>query len=472
MLNLVTTHRGPRGIHRRQLLSCGGLAALGALTGDSAFAVKPNGKTKGFGKAKSVVLLFASGGQSQIDMWDPKPKAASHIRGQFKPIGTSLPSVHFTEHMPQMAKLAERYTVIRSMSHEDLDHGSACYLALTGHYHAQKSANPKPRPSDFPTYGAVLQKIYRSNRFPYDAVHVNGPLFVPREAGPGQNGGFLGRKYEPLVVGKVGEKPIAISGMGAQPGLPPVRLNRRLSLKQSLDRLESHLSRHKPANELTTQYQQALQMLGSRRCRQAFDMSEESTKTRNRYGRHRMGQACLLARRLVQAEVPYINVFLNHNLRGQDFSEDTDAFGWDTHNDIFVMLRDHLMPRFDQAVSAFLIDLEQRGLLDQTLVVCMGEFGRAPTIKKESGFAGVSPGRKHWAEVYSIMMAGAGVRAGHIVGASDRLGGSPLTKAFGPWDVAATMYSALGISPAGHFRDDLDRPFPIATGKPIVEAYG
>src|SRR5208283_5264439 len=188
--------------------------------------------------------------------------------------------------------------------------------------------------------------------------------------------------------------------------------------------------------------------LDAPRCRQAFDLSQEPEAVRDRYGRHRSGQACLLGRRLVEAGLPWVTVLWNHNIRGQDKEpHETDLYGWDTHNDIFDALKDHLLPRFDLSFSTLLEDMEERGLLDQTLVVCMGEFGRAPRVALERGFAGSTPGRKHWAAVYSIVMAGAGVAPGGVVGASDRQAAYPQSSPFGPWDVAATMFHALGIDP-------------------------
>jgi hypothetical protein len=194
---------------------------------------------------------------------------------------------------------------------------------------------------------------------------------------------------------------------------------------------------------------------------------------RDRYGRHRSGQGLLLARRLVEAGVPYINVIWNHTNRGQDKDpDDTNVYGWDTHNDIFDALQNRLLPRFDESFSALIEDLDQRGLLSETLVVCMGEFGRAPRVALEPKFAGATPGRKHWASVYSIVMAGAGVQRGAVVGASDRMGAEPITERYGPWDAAATMFHALGIDPRGHYTDTLGRPWAITGGKPIEAVYG
>lgn len=427
----------------------------------------------GFGKAKSVIVVFANGGQSQIDMWDPKPKAPLDVRGAFQPIATAVPGIQFCEHLPRIAAVADKMTVIRSMSHEDLDHGSAAYLTLTGCYHARRSGNPPISPNDAPTYGAILRKLRGGDAGLSEAIHLNGPALVPKEPGPGQNGGFLGRAYEPLVVGDVGSASGAVPGLAIAADLPVTRMQERLTLKQSLDQLSQNLEGHSRALDLSRLYGQAHQILASATARDSFNLERESVKTRDRYGRHRSGQAMLLARRLVETGVPYINVIWNHSNRGQDDSpDDTDLYGWDTHNDIFAALEHRLLPRFDQSFSALLEDLDERGLLDQTLVVCLGEFGRAPRIAVEANFAGAAPGRKHWATVYSIVMAGAGVKRGAVVGASDRLGGEPITERYGPWDVAATIFSALGINPAGHYNDAFGRPFPIAQGEVMEAVYG
>ena len=264
----------------------------------------------------------------------------------------------------------------------------------------------------------------------------------------------------------------AIPGLELTDDVPTVRMSSRLSLKQSLDNSLDVLSKNERALDMSRLYGQAYQMLSSPQAREAFNLEAEEPSVRDRYGRNRSGQALLLARRLVDAGVPYINVIWNHSNRGQDLNPtDTDVCGWDTHNDIFDALQNHLLPRFDDSFSALMEDLDQRGLLGQTLVVCMGEFGRAPRIALEKKFAGATPGRKHWATVYSLVMAGAGVKRGAIVGASDRLGGEPTTERYGPWDVSATMFSALGIDPHGAYTDSFGRPYAIAEGQPMKAVY-
>lgn len=448
------------------------IPSLAGIFPASAVGAEVGSRSRGFGKARSVIMIYASGGQSQIDMWDPKPAAPLDIRGAFQAIQTPIPGVFLGEHMPRLAALADRYAIVRSMSHQDLDHGSATYLTLTGQYHRRLSSNPAPSPQDLPTLGARLNRIARGGTFPYPALHLNAPALVPILIAPGQDAGLLGRDYDPLLVGDPTAGDLALPGLETLAELPVMRLDRRYELKANLDSYVGRLASLQPAQDLNHLYGQALEMLSSPRCRQAFDLQQESPAMRDRYGRNRSGQACLLARRLVEAGARFVNVIWNHSNRGQDEQPNvTDVYGWDTHNDIFTALADHLLPRFDASLSTLLEDLQERGLLEQTLVVCLGEFGRAPRVAREPGFKGTAPGRKHWATVYSIMLAGAGVRPGTIVGASDRLGGEPVGERFGPWDVAATIFSALGIHPASHYTDLLERPFPLTVGRPIEALY-
>jgi len=479
MLRFVTGGRSlPHRLHRREWLRIGGWGSLGLLGGVTtlpharAESTGRSASSPGFGRAKSVILVYASGGQSQLETWDPKPHAPDGIRGEFQAIPTVVPGTLVTEHMPRLARLADRYTIIRNVSHDDLDHGSASYLALTGHFHKRKSSNPSPSPEDYPTYGAILARVRPSSRFPHTAVHINGPAYVPKVIAPGQDGGFLGRSYEPLLVGDVTAELQPIPGLEPLPELPPVRHDRRRSLLASLEQYCREMEEDRPGNDMQQLYSKAFELLANPRCREAFDLQAEPAAVRDRYGRHRSGQACLLARRLVEAGVPFITVIWNHTNRGQDDNpNDTNVYGWDTHNDIFDALKTHLLPRFDASFSALLEDLDARGLLDETLVICMGEFGRAPRVALERNFAGTSPGRKHWASVYSVVMAGAGVARGKVVGASDAIAAHPAVEPVGPWDIAATAFAALGVDPAGLYEDAIGRPFPITTGRPIRDLY-
>ena len=486
MIRFYTTERRSDRFTRREWLRIGGLAGVGCLKSfrpvcaaeDLPLAAR---RRAGFGKARSVILIYASGGQSQLETWDPKPDAPETVRGEFRAIATSLPGVFLGEHMPRLAKLADRYTIVRSLSHDDLDHGSAGYLALTGRPHPQKSSNPRPRPTDEPTYGAVLKRVRPVHAFPYEAIHVNGPALVPFEMGPGQDGGYLGRHYDPLVLGDVSAGTEAVPDLAPHVDLPIDRLAARHGLRSVIERaygvsdarLADGAFTDTKLTDMDQLYRQAFDVLASPRCREAFDLSAEPDQVRERYGRNRPGQACLLARRLVEAGVPLITVIWSRSNRGQDKEPlVSDAYGWDTHNDIFEAMRVHLLPRFDEGFSALLEDLDQRGLLDATLVVCLGEFGRAPRVALEPTFAGRTPGRKHWASVYSAVLAGAGVTRGAVFGSSDRFAAQPLTGRVGPWDLAATIFWALGIDPSAEYHDLEGRPRIISMGQPITGLFG
>src|ERR1700722_8055703 len=290
-------------LSRREWLRVGGLTGLGLLAGRNGLAEVPARPLPGFGKAKSVLLVFTGGGQSQLDTWDPKPDAPEEIRGAFRPIMTSVPGTLVCEHLPQLARLAHLYTILRSVSHDDTDHGSASYLALTGRFHARKSSNPPPLPTDHPTLGAVGRRLRPSAQAPYSAVHVNAPVLAPELPAPGQTAGLLGRACDPLLLGDVTEESIAL-GLDALPELPPVRVDARRSLLQALEGGRSELEQDRAVLEKNTLYGQAYDLLAAPRFRRAFDLEQEPEAVRDRYGRHRSGQACLLARRLVEAEIP------------------------------------------------------------------------------------------------------------------------------------------------------------------------
>ncbi len=466
------------GASRREWLRLGGIAGLnwalpGLMPSCGQASESDTVRVPGFGQAKRVIIVFASGGQSQLDTWDPKPDAPLEIRGAFDSIPTAIPGIRFCEHMPEIAKVADKLCLVRNMSHEDLDHGSAFYLSMTGRYHRRRSGNPLPSAEDAPCHGAVLQRIRPASQFSQTAVHLNGPAEVPLILGPGQFGGLLGKGYDPLTLGDVTKDTDGIPSLQPHDDVPAVRLGRRQSLLAAVEQSMNSMAGQKKNLEKNELYQQAFQLLNQPRARVAFDLSQESEQLRNRYGRNRSGQACLLARRLLEAGVPMVTVFWSHNNRGQDVDPtNTDLYGWDTHNDIFTGLQHHLLPRFDQGFSALIEDLSDRGMLDDTLVVCMGEFGRAPLVALEPNFAGASPGRKHWSWVYSIALAGAGVKGGSVVGESDSRGAYPRSDPWGPWDVMATIFSALGIDPHQIYHDPLNRPLQICDGRVMLPVYG
>ena len=469
MLTFTESHPRAR-INRRQALSMASAAMLGS---GMLSAKDSEVQFPGFGKAKSVLTIFAHGGQSQIDMWDPKPNAPEHVRGVFKPIQTALPGVHFTEDMPGIASVADRFTLVRSMAHEDLDHGSATYLSFTGRYHSVLSSNPLPNPTDIPSMGSVLEYLPTDQRFPYSSVYVNGPALVPELPAAGQYGGLLGKKYDPLMVGDPTADEIAIPGLSYKTAMSESKMRERMRLKDKLNHNLQRLNRNQRVQDNARLYGQAIDMLSSPEVISAFDLSQESEQVREAYGHYRSGQACLLGRRLVEVGVPYINVIFNHTNRGQDAAPQAiEEYGWDTHNDIFEAMHKYLVPRFDKTITTLIKDLDDRGLLETTLLIIMSEFGRAPVVAPEPRFKGNNAGRKHWASAYSIALAGAGVQRGAVVGATDRLGGEVVTDRYAPWDLTATVFNALGIPRSAHYLDPVDRPFPVTVGKPMAALYG
>jgi len=444
-------------------------AAIG-LDRISSKAVTNRENGPGFGRAKSVVVIIASGGQSQLETWDPRPEAPQEVRGAFGAIRTSVPGTLLCEHLPKLARLADRFAIVKSMSHDDVDHGSALYLTLTGQYHPRLSSNPPPRETDHPFFGCVLEQRRPAAKFLRSSVVINGPALVPFEPGPGQYAGLLGRQYDSLMIGDVTTDRQAIPGLEELEDVDVLRQSQRQRLLNDLQSPE--LLAAQSVIDMSTLYRQAFGMLDRPAARRALDLNAEPPSIRDKYGRHRPGQACLLARRLVEAEVPLVTVIWNHSNRGQDRDpDDLEQHGWDTHNDIFDVMGRSLLPRFDQSFASLLEDLEQRSLLDSTLVVCLGEFGRAPLVALEPRFAGATPGRKHWAAAYSIVLAGAGVNGGAIIGATDRHAAYPITAKYGPWDVTATIFYALGINPAGYFLDSANRPYHISSGQPIEAIY-
>ena len=458
---------------RRDWLRLGVPTVLGTLTGRRALATPQAAGNPGFGRAKSVIVVFTSGGQSQLDTWDPKPDAPEEVRGVFRSTPTAVPGLRVCEYLPRLAALANRYAVVRTVTHDDLDHGSACYLALTGQFHPRKSSNPPPRPTDFPALGAVLKRVRPTDRFPHTAVHVNGPLLAPKEVSPGQFGGFLGRVHEPFEIGNVTQADRLLEGLDLPADVPADRLGDRRQLVGRLEASSRVEARFPSVAERQVLTRQAYELVAAPRVRAALDLDKEPRRLRDRYGRYRGGQACLMARRLVEAGVPWVTVFFNHGIRGQDdHPDDPDEYGWDTHNDIFDAMRRHLLPRFDLSVSALLEDLHQRGTLKDTLVVVMGEFGRAPLVALEKNFAGSSPGRKHWGPCYSVVLAGGGVAGGAVHGRSDRFAAYPQADPVTPGDLTATLFHALGIDPSGHYADLTDRPYRIAAGDPVRKLFG
>lgn len=450
---MMTPHRHRAGIVRREFLQVGFSAFLGLGVSRWGLGSEPR-----IGRARSVILVFLTGGPSHIDTFDPKPDAPDEIRGEYAAIATRAPGLTFTEHLPMLAERADRLAVVRSLSHEHANHLNGTHQVLTGHPQPGAFFDKIASRDDHPCYGSALQYL----RPPADGVPagvmlptflMEGPLVWP-----GQHAGFLGPKFDPWQIkGDPNDKGFRVEEVSLPEGFSIERLDRRRSLAGEMARLRDSWLQLSAGDPFGQQREKAYALLLSGRVSRAFELERESGATRDRYGRHTFGQSLLLARRLVEAGVPVVQVNMGR------------VQTWDSHGDIFRRLKQDLLPPTDRGVAALLDDLAARGLLEETLVVVAGEFGRTPRISQQS--PGAIPGRDHWPAVFSAVFAGAGVRGGQVIGASDRVGAYPGTRPLGTGDFAATIYDALGIDTRTELSDRLGRPIPLVHGQPIQALY-
>jgi len=454
------------GLTRREVLRLGGLGALtlwGRPFFDSPARTATPGR-EGFGQARSVVFICLYGGPPQTETFDMKPHGPVEARGPFRPISTTVPGTQICEHLPRLAQVADRYALVRSFTHEDTAHASGLYTHLTGWPHPRANTNPPASSTDYPHYGSVMGYL-RPLTQPVPPCVIVGGRILPQFQGIGQTGGFLGAAQTPYVLPQ-GEAfinhygTILSAGHGPALTLPeqvsPLRLTLRQQLLGQMEDQARTLEQRGRTHPFGQLQQRAFAMLTSPTLAAAFDLEREPNKVRDAYGRHFLGQNLLLARRLVEAGVPTVQV------------SDIPAGGeqhWDLHyTNIFDQLKDVLLPRLDQAVRAFLTDLHQRGLLEQTLVIVGGEFGRTPWIDREEG----QGGRQHWPRCYSMLLAGGGVRGGQVFGASDRAAAYPTTNPVRPSDLGATLLHLGGFDPASTVFDPLQqRPRRICEGTVI-----
>ena len=438
------------GLTRRDLLSFGGLGALGLLSGGYASAAPiPATGPGGFGKAKTLLFISLFGGPAHQDIWDMKPDAPAEVRGEFKPIKTNVSGIEICEHIPKLAQMADKYALVRSVSHQDNGHGSAMSAGFTGWPHPMPNTNPIPSAADYPAYGSVIARLKPPAQPLPPFVCVGGTQFECGNQIPGQRAGFLGPTYEPFIVdGDPNKKDFRVPELTLPPDFNTLRLDRRRSLLQAVEHTARMTERGAPAQALDSAQRHAFELLASQRVRSALDLSPEKPELRDRYARTTFGQSLILARRLVEAEVPCVTV--NWSRGGP----------WDTHSNNFIALKKSLLPPFDQSFTALLQDLHDRGLLETTLVVATGEFGRTPTINKDAG-------RDHWAGVYTVVLAGGGIQGGRVHGTSDAQAAYPASDEVGPWDIAATIFHCMGLSPDAEIQDHLNRPIKITRGEPI-----
>ena len=462
------------GPSRREFLRIGGLGAAGVMLPQLLEAQQLTRYTNGgklpFGRAKRCILLFMTGGPPQMDTFDMKPEAPVGQRGEFKPIKTNVPGIEISEQFPLLAQQADKYAILRSVTHESNIHTVGAHIMLSGNSYPRPVAGEiNASPTDHPHYGAVISKLRPAPAqiptfvaMPQKNTNTDGTVW------PSQGGGFLGPRYDPLLVQADYEKhkqyskdyenrPFRVPSLTLPQNISPDRFQARRRL---LEAMESAVkgAEQESRDLLLDQYRsKAFDLLSATATQRAFDLEKERVEVRDRYGRHMFGQGCLMARRLVEAGVPLVTVYWHPD-------GNTTAPSWDTHEKNYLHLKDHLMAPCDRGFSALLKDLFQRGMLDSTLVVWMGEFGRTAQINGAGG-------RDHWGACQSVVMAGGGVRGGQVYGRSDRAGAYPTENPVTPGDLGATIYSLLGIPPDTELRDQQDRPHPLVRGEAIQALF-
>jgi hypothetical protein len=413
------------------------------------------GQARSFGRAKSCIIAFLFGAPAHQDLWDLKPDTPSEVRGEFRPIPTSVSGIRIGEHLPRTATLAHRYSIIRSVTHPDNTHTVAMHYMLTGVRHRNPGSNPRNEPTDFPCFGAIAQhQLTGSGPLPA-AVSLNAPanqVSANNHIFPGFFGGWLGSRADPLFISQNTHVP-TFRPFELPDFLTPQRLLQRQRLLAEVDRQREGVAGLAATRSLHAHQQAALSLVTAPEARRAFDLTQEAPATRERYGNSAFGQGLLLSRRLVEAGVRLVTV---------NWARD-DAF-WDTHSQNFKSLKEDLLPPFDRGFSALLADLEDRGLLDETLVVCLGEFGRTPEINKNAG-------RDHWAACNSVVLAGGGIKGGFVHGKSDRTAAYPDENPVTPEELAATIYHALGIAPQTELIDPQGRPIALCNGEPVLPLF-
>lgn len=429
------------GVNRRDLLKAGVLGCLGVSLAELLRA-ESHGAIESRDSGKNAIFLYLPGGQSHHDTWDMKPDSKDEmVRGEFKPIATNLPGLEICEHLPKLAKQADKFALLRSVHHTLAAHAPGQQYMRSGN---------KPSPSlEYPNHGSVIAKEHAAP--PGIPPYVSLP--VARTNGGVETPGYLGVKYSSFTVtGDPNDKEFSVRALATPDGLTLDRIEKRFKFMQGLDTKFRQVELNSQQLEgMDSFYQQAYEILQSSKAREAFDLNRVDDKQREKYGRTAFGQACLLARRLVEAGVRCVSV---------------DFGSWDTHRDNFKSLKDKLLPPFDAGVSALLEDLHESGLIDNTVVWCTGEFGRTPKVNGNAG-------RDHWARAMSMLMAGGGIRTGQVIGKTDEKAAEPVEKHYSPDDAAASFLHALGVNHQKEYYTPSGRPVMISrNGQPIEELFG
>ena len=484
MLTIPNRHlaRFCDGSTRRDLMKIGSLGLFGMTLQDvlrlqdranAAIAPSRYEGSTGFGSAKSVIVLFLQGGPSHIDIWDPKPDAPSNVRGEFKPIKTKVPGIELSETMPMLAETVDKCTLIRSMSYTPaglFNHTAAIYQMLTGYEPTEVSPSGQlepPSPNDYPTAGSWISMFRPPTDPVLPFVELPRPLQESSVIGKGGAAGFIGKAFDPYRLYQDPAKEIQLDDLELRREVPADRLQRRFELLRGINGSMPALEKAVGSYALDKYYQNAFDLVLSGKARNAFDLSLETDEMRDRYGRFTFGQGALMARRLVEAGTRMVQLNWPSVANG-----DPETTAWDTHAANFGPLRDLHCPKLDKAVSALLTDMDDRGLLAETLIVAVGEFGRSPRLGvSTSGNTNSPDGRDHWPYCYTALVAGAGIPGGRLYGESDATASSPKEKPVHPNDLLATIYYALGIDPNQEIHNHLSQPRDLVKGKPLLDLW-
>lgn len=473
------------GMTRRDLIRVGGSAMMGAGLGSllqmqdaQAKESAASGKAPGWNKAKSVILMFLQGGPSHLDLWDPKENVPDNVKSAFSPISTKLPGVKYTENLPKLAKVNDKFTLIRSMSYTPkglFNHTAAIYQMLTGYTTDKVSASGQlepPSPKDFPNFGSNIIKMRPPQVPMLPFVMMPRPLQESNVVGKAGTAGFLGRAYDPYYLYPPGGDldmnkmdRISIDDLKLRPHVYAKRLKRRARLRDAINRGMPEIDKAVSQYNLGSYYQKALDLVVSGRARDAFQLDRESKETRDRYGRNTFGQSLLLARRLVEAGTRVVEVVWPK-------VANSDNHSWDVHSGLTKRMKTQSAPMLDSGLSALVADLDDRGMLDETLVVAVGEFGRSPQRGvSTSGNNNSSDGRDHWPYCYTAFVAGAGIKRGVVYGESDATGSGPRKDPVHPGELLATIYHTFGIKSDTLVYNHLNQPRELVKADPVTGLF-
>jgi hypothetical protein len=448
-------------LDRREMLRIGALGMSGltlpSLLGTDALAkTSPTSKLSSFGKAKNCIVLFLSGGPSQLDTFDPKPDAPDDVRGEFGTIDTAVSGIRIGEHLPLTSKLLDRAAIIRSMTHPSPGHADGGYIMFTGYKYDGSGAEANfMNRSDHPHVGAALAKVSPGPGPMVPFVLVPRRLDAGSGRRAGQWGGRLGGKYDPLQTGgNPNDDDFKLDHLPLAANRPPEVFRRRKRLIDQVNSQVKFLEETAVAKSLSQNQEKALDVMASDAVRRAVDLSSEDPDVRAKYGRNLFGQSVLLGRRMLDSGARLVQATW---LRKQG----KKGYAWDSHWENFDSLREDLIPPFDFALHALITDLEERGQLDETLVIVAGEIGRTPRVTLNTG------GREHWSACFSVMLLGGGIRGGQVYGTSDKIAGYPESDPVTPADLMATIYHCLGVDPHTEILDQNDRPMRLSEGKPV-----